>query len=114
MVRSRWLVIVIEGVAFLAFSGALAGQDQLPVAHPECSFFGPQRERFVADALKAAGGARGIHALSTMTEAVTRSLAYVPGGSRTYTFDQTQAGSIDSYILAALQANHITPALPTT
>jgi hypothetical protein len=141
MVKSRWLLI-LGGVSLLAFSGTLVSQDELPVSHPECSFFGPQRERFVTDALKAAGAPRGpwqggiaplaqqprslgasngqnllpesIHALSAMTEAVTRSLSYVPGGSRTYTFDQTQAGSIDAYILADFKAHNITPAPTTT
>jgi hypothetical protein len=113
MVKPRWL-FVLGGVSLLAFSGTLVGQDELPVSHPECSFFGPQRERFVNDALKAAGAARSIHALSAMTDAVTRALGYVPGGSRTYTFDQTQAGSIDSYIFADFKAHNIAPAPTTT
>ena len=42
-------------------------------------------------------------------------LGYVPGGSRTYTFDQQHAaGSIDSYIFADFQKNSITPAPRTT
>ena len=42
-------------------------------------------------------------------------LGYVPGGSRTYNFDQAHAaGSIDSYIFADFQANGITPAPKTT
>ena len=42
-------------------------------------------------------------------------LGYVPGGSRTYNFDQSHAaGSIDSYIFADLQTNGITPAPRTT
>ena len=42
-------------------------------------------------------------------------LGFVPGGSRTYNFDQAHAaGSIDSYIFADFQANGITPAPKTT
>jgi hypothetical protein len=42
-------------------------------------------------------------------------LSYVPGGSRTYDFDQTHAaGSIDSYIFADFQTNGIQPAPKTT
>src|SRR5262249_31936916 len=84
------------------------------VSHPECSFFGPQRERFVREALEARGGRRSF-ALSSTTEKVSAMLGYVPGGSRTYTYDQShQAGSIDSYIFADFQANSITPAPKTT
>jgi hypothetical protein len=42
-------------------------------------------------------------------------LGYVPGGSRTYNYDQSHAaGSIDSYIFADLQAHNIAPAPKTT
>ena len=42
-------------------------------------------------------------------------MGFVPGGSRTYNFDQSHAaGSIDSYIFADFQANGITPAPKTT
>jgi hypothetical protein len=50
-----------------------------------------------------------------MTTAVNQMLGYVPGGSRTYNYDQSHAaGSIDSYIFADLQANNIAPAPKTT
>ncbi len=50
-----------------------------------------------------------------MTTAVGKMLGYVPGGSRTYNYDQAHAaGSIDSYIFADLQAKNITPAPKTT
>ena len=94
-----------------------AGLDQLPVEHPECTFFGPQRDKFVKAALQA----RGIrtqaadHGLSDLTEKVVQMLGYVPPGSPTYGFDQSQAtGSIDSYIMADWQTNGITPAPATT
>jgi hypothetical protein len=110
----------------LVFPGMLIGQtsdtpassdlDQLTVSHPECSFFGPQRERFVRQALQARGSRDPrAFALSTTTEKVSAMLGFVPGGSRTYSYDQShQAGSIDSYIFADFQANSITPAPKTT
>src|SRR5271166_3323184 len=125
MKKPHWLS-VLGGVSTLAFTGMLIGQtgdspalsdtDQLTVSHPECSFFGPQRERFVREALQA----RGVRdprafALSGTTEKVSAMLGSVPGGSRTYTYDQShQTGSIDSYIFADFQANSITPAPKTT
>src|ERR1044071_8583317 len=124
MNRPRRLLL-FSGFSALIFSGFLIGQQserpardldqQLPVEHPECSFFGPQRERFVTDALQRLNGGRPPHKLSDMTNKVVRALAVVPGGSQTATFDTSHAaGSIDSYIFGDLQKNNITPAPPTT
>ncbi|MDE3165300.1 MAG: DUF1549 domain-containing protein, partial [Acidobacteriota bacterium] len=67
------------------------------------------------DALRRGGAAPGPHTLTRLTEGVTAMLGYVPGGSRTYNFDQQHAaGSIDSYIFADLQKNGIQPAPRTT
>ncbi|HLK68189.1 MAG TPA: DUF1549 domain-containing protein [Bryobacteraceae bacterium] len=90
--------------------------DQLSVEHANCSYFGSQRERYVDQALKAAGViSRSSHQLSTLTEQVSTMRAVVPGGSRTYDYNQQHAaGSIDSYIWADFQANQITPAPRTT
>src|SRR5947209_3574516 len=117
---------ILAGGSILAFSGLLIGQtggtaasaaeSELTVSHPECTFFGPQRERFVREALKARGSRNAdTFALSASTERVSQMLGAAPGGSRTYSFDQAhQAGSIDSYIFADWKANAITPAPKTT
>src|SRR2546426_1148219 len=109
MYRPRWL-LVLGGLSVSVFSGMLVGQtgdltfpdesQPAKVAEPDCPFFGAQRERYVNDALRRSGAIRSsVHQLSSMTAAVNKLLGYVPGGSRTYTFDQThQAGGIDSYI----------------
>jgi hypothetical protein len=56
-----------------------------------------------------------VRRLSATTDAVSGMLGYVPGGSRTYNFDQAHiAGSIDSYIFADFQTNGIQPAPKTT
>jgi hypothetical protein len=50
-----------------------------------------------------------------MTQSVSAMLGYIPGGSRTYNFDQKHAaGSIDSYIFEDLQKNGIAAAPRTT
>ncbi len=119
MRQPRWLSI-LSNCTVLVCSGflALSAQDavQLPVAHGECTYFGPQRETYVKLALRAMGRPGGSdQMLGRLTEQVTRALAYVPPGSPTYTFDQSQsAGSIDSYIWADFKANGITPAPATT
>ena len=115
MTKPRVLVLVC-GLAALGGSGFLVGQDatQLPVEHPDCTFFGADRAKLAGAALQALGGRRS-HRLSQLTDQVVRALAAVPGGSNTYTFDQSHAtGSIDSYIWADFQKNNITPAPATT
>ncbi len=119
MRQPRWLS-VLSGCTVLVCSGflVLSAQDavQLPVAHGECTYFGAQRETYVKLALRAMGRPGGAdQTLGRLTEQVTRALAYVPPGSPTYTYDQTQsAGSIDSYIWADFKAQGITPAAATT
>ena len=82
---------------------------------PDCPFFGPQRDRFYTDAYRKKTGVPDPHRLSSTTRAVTQSMGFVPGGSRTYNYNQKHAaGSIDSYIFADFQANGITPAPKTT
>ncbi|HEY1342602.1 MAG TPA: DUF1549 domain-containing protein [Bryobacteraceae bacterium] len=107
-------------VGLLALSGfvLVRAQDdeQLTVSHPECSYFGKLRDKFQRTALRSSGAtARATHPLSDATRQVSAMLSYVPGGSRTYNYDQTHAaGSIDSYIFDDFKANNITPAPMTT
>jgi len=115
MQKPRWIIGGTLGV--LTFSGVLlvraAPDDKLPVEHPDCSFFGPQRDRFVPNALQRKGQGTS---RSVITEQVTHLRpAVIPGGSNTNTYNQQHAaGSIDSYIWADFAANNITPAPMTT
>ena len=123
MKTPRWFSIAC-GISAMLFFGLLlsrADDDRLPsaqpilltVEHPECTFFSNDQERFMDRSVRPKE--RSDSRLSALTDQVTHMLSYVPGGSRTYAFDQThQAGSIDSYIFADFQANQITPAPPTT
>ena len=117
----KWFLLVC------GFSGMLTAQtdsnavpspeseQQIKYAEPDCPFFGPDRERFYTDALRRQSGMAPARRLSATTDAVSAMLNYVPGGSRTYDFDQTHAaGSIDSYIFADFQTNGIQPAPKTT
>jgi len=123
MVKARW-VPVLGGITLLVTTGLLVthAQDQgesadtqLPVQHANCTYFGPERQKYVQQALKAMGRSGGSHVLSETTERVAQALGYVPPGSPTYAFSQTQdSGTIDSYIFADLQKNGITPAPLTT
>ena len=113
----RW-VWVAGSVCFLGFSGLLVSrpqdETQLPLSHPDCIFFGPQRERFIPEGT-AGARSRNPHTLSAITARVTGMIGYVPAGSPTYTLNQSYPdGSIDSYIFADLQAHGITPAPAAT
>src|SRR5437016_5308846 len=120
MLRPR-RVIVLTGLSTLALSGFLivraadqtsTDPNQLTVEHPECSYFGPQREMYVTDALAKLGGKQR-HPLSDNTARVAASLG-TRTGSRIKAFAATpSSGSIDSYIFADLQKHGITPAPKT-
>ncbi|HXS93728.1 MAG TPA: DUF1549 domain-containing protein [Candidatus Limnocylindrales bacterium] len=120
MVRSRW--ILLGGITVLVSSGVLISRaqerglsSQLSVQHANCTYFGPERQKYIDAALQANGRSTGRHALSEATERVTAALGYVPPGSPTYTFTQSQdTGTIDSYIFADLQGHGIAPAPDTT
>src|SRR5215469_6268115 len=87
----------------------------LPVEHPECSYFGPQRERFTQAALNKMRGAKRESSASVLTRQVTALLpAGLPGGSHNHDVAvSTGQDTIDSYIFAALQTNGIAPAEST-
>lgn len=94
---------------------------QLLVEHAQCQFFGDKRNQFAAQALSAAGVRTSSHtfSLSALTDQVAQAVAplpaFVPGGSRTRTFQQVhKPGSIDSYIFADMRAAGVKPADLTT
>src|SRR5689334_8396411 len=99
------------GIGVLACAGLLLGRaddSQLPVAHPECSLFGSQGEKF------APAAARPGLTLSQRTSQV-RGLMPSGAGSGGRTFARAHAaGTIDYFIQADFQANGITPAPATT
>ena len=121
MLRPRYLLLF---TATLAFSGYLIGQDSRTrraeeqaaaaeaVEHPECSFFGPQRERFLAGAPERPG-ARKTRALSTTTDQVVKALA-INSPIHRPTGAVHEPGTIDAFIWADLDKRRIKPAPPTT
>ena len=124
MFLPRWCLFA-GSLVLVTFTGILTAQTDSSTAvpasgetgyqDPDCPFFGPQRERFYTDAFRRKSGVAATHRLSETTQTVTAALGYLPGGSRTYNYDQAhKAGSIDSYIYADFQAQGITPAPRTT
>jgi len=90
-------------------SAADADQPGFQVPHPECSYFGATRDRFVSRT--APGTSAGDLTRQFHTRAVTGSS---PAPSRASAFDavisNTNPNLIDKYIYADLQTHNITPA----
>jgi hypothetical protein len=84
-------------------------QAQLPVDHSECTFFGPQRERFLPKLKTESTPGRLTRQFTTAVKSSQT--------TRVKAFATTATGSgnlIDQYIWADLQKNNITPAGKTT
>jgi len=105
---------------------SLASSDELAVSHAECSFFGPQRERFLPNANRRSRlGDTTIKVMAMMAapatttgdsgSAATGSIPSLPGGSRSYgrPTPNNSDNLIDKAIFSALQAKGVTPAEKT-
>jgi len=100
----------LETEAMAARSAVLLN-GQFTVDHSECSFFGPERERFLPQA------ASGQSAPGRLTRQFIAASMRSSMPQRGKSFTAAQAGSanvVDKYIYADLQANNITPAGKTT
>src|SRR5215831_11369572 len=120
--RWFWGTVV---VSVLALSGLVAGRadendgpadSPLAVEHPECTFFSGPRERFIDRTMRPRKPGSSSENLGAFTAGVTRML---PSSGRANSrvdlnVQSYPAGSIDAYIFADFQANHITPAARTT
>jgi hypothetical protein len=102
-----------------AVSGSL---DQLPVSDPSCTYFGPNREKYMGGQPLAQRSrlttdvvARLAPAAEVMTAfgVNTASMPSAPGGSRTDTL-QHSGNTIDNYLFQAMSAAGVAPAPPTT
>lgn len=103
---------------------------ELPVSDPSCTFFGPQREKFLKSVrpfakaeltAQVASMLPPIDGVSTKASfdaaAATATIPTAPGGSRTdreARLRSASSGTIDRYIFDAINAAGVTPAPPTT
>jgi len=108
----RWLLAT--GIFLVAGYVGVSADDENELTpeygtpHPECSYFGPQRERFLRTELGRSG--EGL-SLSAITEQVVGALP--PSRSRTDpNRDTRQENYIDQYIFAALKRAGVAPAEP--
>ena len=119
----------LDAPADFALVPTASSAEQLPVADPSCTFFGPDREKFVAGGqhlgkksrLTASVASRLASADEVMAafgvpeaSAITLSaMPSAPGGSRTDTIAHS-GNSIDKYLFQAMTAANVAPAPPTT
>ena len=117
----RRLVCTLSGIFMLSAAGLMLSRaddsdlgDQLPVAHGECTAFSVKGREAMAQA--ALGSKVSRHSLTRTTDSVMHAMAAgTPAISRLKSFDQsTQLGTIDSYLLADMQAAGVQPAPMTT
>ncbi len=122
MVR-RWTWAALAGVTALLTAGvwALRAQDQaqLPVADPNCSYFGPERERFVSalqakqrQAALTAAVAAQLAPLAVKADAVIP--LPLPPRSNHGGLTESRGNTIDKYIFPALAQAGVKPAPLTT
>jgi hypothetical protein len=105
--RHRCILRLFGAIGLLAVPALLPAQ---PVpAHPECAFFGPERNRFLE-----AGRPGTNHQLSSLTEDAVRRAGYSVSSRGPEASPSYAADSIDAYIFADLDANGIKPAPLTT
>ena len=103
-------------VGFLV-AAVVQAQDQGfgDVAHPECTYFGPQRDRFQPRQGNPSGELTAQVTKMLGSRMVAASMATPPGGSRTFGKGGSNNASnlIDVFIWKAFQANGVTPAAQT-
>src|ERR1019366_2922264 len=123
--NNRWRAAIAASVVGAAIYGLTPSKAQEPdremrlpaaslaplsIEHPECTFFGPERERFLPRINRDGSDAGRI---TRQFQAMT----VRPSVVRSQSFAAAQTGKsnlIDQYIWADLQANNITPAGKTT
>src|ERR1051326_2317316 len=138
---SKWGLAACAGAALLITAGLVrfgaqdpppdpnapgieqqTAEQQAAVSDPNCPYFGPERERFIAGMKagqrQAALTADVVARLANFGQisdfgATANSMPSPPGGSRTDTFSR-HSNTIDRYIFAALAQAGVAPAPPTT
>lgn len=114
----RHSVAILLGLTGCTMFGVWAFDDAASVVqHAECTFFGPDHDKYVSAATREAirhGAARGpseTYKLSALTRSVVAGLPPAPPGTRTGALiDPATANTIDRYIFQALAAANVSPA----
>ncbi len=107
----RWLLAT--GIFLVAACPGASADDEYGTPHPECTYFGPQRERFLRSELGLPGEGRSLSALTEQVVGALPPSGVRPTRSRTDPNRDTRQGNyIDQYIFAALRRWGVAPADP--
>ena len=102
----------LEALQEREHNAALSGASQLSIEHPECTFFGPERERFLPRISQGGGFAAG--RLTGQFQAAIATRGPRAGRTRPFSALTSRSNLIDQDIHADLLANNVTPADKTT
>jgi hypothetical protein len=106
------LAASVAGVAIYNLTPSKAQEpEQIAVEHPECTFFGQQRERFLPRIHNGGGSDAG--RLTGQFQAAVASRGPLAGRARAFTALAERSNLIDQDIQADLLANNVTPAEKT-
>lgn len=108
--------VLLSGLALTraqeAEPGHVSQDEAAAVEHPNCSAFGATRNKFRKPGTASTDSANSPGAI---TKWVVKELSFVPGDSRTKSFqDLAELGIIDQYLYADMEAAGVTPADKTT
>jgi hypothetical protein len=112
-VRYLLLFLLIAAVSPADETPPPATPEELPTEHAECAYFGPMREKFVSNTLKAAGVSRE-YSLSRVTHDVRMAMSASARSAAPAAPAAEPTGIIDPLIWADFKAHNIKPAERTT
>src|SRR6266849_4510119 len=106
-----WMVVRAQEPADLPVAPVFG---ELPVSDPQCTFFGPQRDKFVRSNAFANASALTSRIMTEMAAATGANAAATipsaPGDSRTSELQRPSTNTVDRYIFDALTQKGVAPA----
>ena len=120
MSRKRLILAFLSGSTVGLFALLASGETPLQIQHSECTFFGPDHDKFVQAATRGFRNGRPVgppreYQASALTEAVVAALPPPPPGTRTGSLiDPATTNTIDRYLFQAMAQANVTPAPATT
>jgi hypothetical protein len=115
MAGAGWMAVRAQDPADGSFDAPVVRE--MPVSDPQCTFFGPQHDKFVKSNSYASASEltdRVMTQIAASIELATAAIPSAPGGSRTNELEHPSSNTIDRYIFDALTQKGVAPAPPTT
>jgi hypothetical protein len=110
-------MLVLTGSSLAVWAQSAVDDQQLPVADPICTYFGPDHAKYVP-VLSTTKADLTVQVAGQLPRAedvmAAASMATPPGGTRTGSLTRENQNTIDKYIFQALTAANVAPAPATT